>query len=185
MLAPKRSTKVTVVAISAVLAGCGGSSGSSGSGVSASAYVKSICSSIVPFEKDVQSRSSALNLSTITNASQGKTALVAFLGAVATDTDHAVTQLKAAGTPNVANGKTIATGIVNAFAQLKSALGTATTQANSLPTSSPAAFKAAANTLGTAVRTSMTGIGAGLSGLKSQALEKAAAKEPTCTTLAG
>src|SRR5437870_4765792 len=111
MLTQKRSTKLTLLVVTVVLAGCGGSSGSSG-GVSASSYVKSICGAIGPFEKDVQSRSSALNVSSIKNASQGKTALVGFLNAMVTDTDKAVSQLKAAGTPSVKNGKAIAGAVV-------------------------------------------------------------------------
>lgn len=145
--------------------------------------MKSICQAIGPFEKDVQARSSALNLSAIKNASQGKQALRTFLGAVVSDTDTAVSKLKAAGTPKVSNGKQISGAVVNAFAQLKRALASAANQANSLPTSSPAAFKSAANALGTSVRSSMTNIGSGLSGLKSPALENAAKKEPACQSL--
>jgi hypothetical protein len=166
-------------AIAALLAGCGSSS----SGVSASSYVKSICNAVTPFEKDVTTRSSALNLTTLTNASAGKKALQGFLSAVATDTDQVITRLKAAGSPNVSNGDKIAKGVVNAFTQLKSAMSRAVTQANSLPTNTPQAFKTAAQNLGTTVRSSMTSIGSGLSSLKSTDLEKAAAKEPACKSL--
>jgi hypothetical protein len=145
--------------------------------------VKSICQAVGPFEKDVQTRSAALNLGTIKSAADGKTALQGFLNAVAADTDTAVSKLKAAGAPDVTNGKQISAAIVSAFSQLKTALGSAATQAGSLPTSSAAAFKTAANTLGTNVRTSMGGIGSSLSGLKSSALESAAKKEPACQHL--
>ena len=50
------------LAITIGLAACGGSSSS---GPTPAAYVKSICQAIGPFEKTVQKRSSALNLSTI------------------------------------------------------------------------------------------------------------------------
>jgi hypothetical protein len=171
----------TAFAITAVLAGCGGSSGSSG--VTPAAYVKSICSAIAPFEKDVQTRSSALNLSSIKSAGQGKTALQGFLSAVAADTDHAVSQLKAAGTPSVNNGKAISAGIVKAFTQLKGALTQAAAQAGSLPITSAQGFKAAADTLGSNVRSSMSSIGSSLGTLKSPELEKAAASDPTCKSL--
>ncbi len=124
-----------------------------------------------------------MNLGTIKSAAEGKTALQGFLNAVAADTDTAVSKLKAAGAPDVTNGKQISAAIVSAFSQLKTALGSAATQAGSLPTSSAAAFKTAANTLGTNVRTSMSGIGSSLSGLKSSALESAAKKEPACQHL--
>jgi hypothetical protein len=177
----KKSLILVVLVTSGLLAGCGGSSSSS---VSPAAYVKSICSTVGPFEKDVQARSSALNLSSITNATQGKQALQGFLNAVVTDTDTAVSKLKAAGTPSVSNGKKISTALVAAFTQLRGALHQAATNAGSLPTSSPQAFKTAAQSLGNTVKGSMTSIGSGLQGLQSPDLEKAAAKEPSCKTLA-
>jgi hypothetical protein len=180
MLALRRLLAVVVLAMTAVLAGCG-SSGSSD--VSPAAYVKSICSAIGPFEKQVQTRSSELNLASITSAAQGKTALHDFLAAVAGDTDHAVTQLKAAGTPNVSNGKAISTGIVAAFTQVKAALTQAANKASTLPTNSPEAFKTAAAALGTSVQSSMGRIGSSLGNLKSSTLETAAAKEPACKSI--
>jgi hypothetical protein len=178
MLKPKT---LAVVGVVAVLAGCGGSSSSA---VSASTYVKSICSAIGPFEKNIQARSKALNLASITNVRQGKTALLGFLVAMVTDTDRAVAQLKAAGTPDVGNGKQIASGVVGAFARMKGALAQAAKRADSLPTNSPTAFKNGANKLGNNVESSIGGISAGLAGLKSPELEKAAAGDPTCKTLA-
>jgi hypothetical protein len=176
----KLSTIIGVVAVTCALAACGGGGSST---VSAGTYVKSICQAVGPFEKNVQARSSALNLSTLTSPAQGKTALQGFLNAIASDTDKAVSKLKAAGTPDVANGKQISSAIVGAFTQLHSALGTAVNSANQLPTSSPTAFKNAAVSLGNTVRTSMSGIGSSLSGLKSAQLEAAAKKEPACQNL--
>jgi len=145
--------------------------------------VKSICQAVGPFEKDVQSRSSALNLGNITSPASGKQALQGFLSAVASDTDQAVSKLKSAGSPNVSNGKQIATAIVTAFTQLRAALRQAVSSSNSLPTSSASAFKTAAIALGNTVRTSMSSIGSSLTGLKSPALEAAAKKEPACQNL--
>ncbi len=180
MLAPKRPLALVALAVTVVLAGCG-SSGSSD--VSPAAYVKGICSAIGPFEKQVQARSSQLNLSSIKSPAQGKTALHDFLTAVAADTDHAVSQLKAAGVPHVTNGKAISTGIVEAFTAVKGALTNAATRAQTLPTSSPQAFKTAAAGLGGNVQASMSRIGSSLAGLKSPTLEAAAAKEPSCKSI--
>ncbi|HEY2770310.1 MAG TPA: hypothetical protein VGI87_07075 [Solirubrobacteraceae bacterium] len=195
MLSRRRTPLFAVLVVAIALAGCGSSSKStsssasgstttSSSKVSAGSYVHSICSAISPFEKDVQARSSALNLSSIKSAAQGKTALQGFLTAVAADTDKAVTQLKAAGTPNVTNGSAISQGIVTAFTQLKSALSGAASQAGSLPTNSAQSFKTAAQTLGTNVQGSMSKIGSSLGNLKSADLEKAASSDPTCKSLA-
>ncbi len=179
----RRLSAATLLAlvISGVLAGCGGSGSS---GVSAATYVKSICSAVGPFEKDVATRSSSLNLSALSNASQGKKALQDFLTAIVADADKARSKLQAAGTPKVANGKKIASTLVDSFTRLKGALQQAQSQAGSLPTSSPAAFKSAAQALGTRVQSSMTAISGSLSGLKSPELERAAAKDPTCKSLA-
>ncbi len=175
----KKAAAATALAVTTLFAGCGSSS----SGVSAGSYVKSVCSAVGPFEKDIQSRSSALDLSTIKNPVQGKQALKEFLNAVAQDTDKAAAQLKAAGTPNVNNGQKISSTIVGAFTQLHTALTQAAQQADALPTNSPAAFKTAAQNLGNNVRSSMNSIGQGLTGLRNAELEKAAAKEPACTSL--
>jgi hypothetical protein len=183
---PKRSSLfAALVLTTVVVAACGGSSGPSG--VSPSAYVKSVCTAVGPFEKDVVSRSSALNLTTIKNAAQGKTALQGFLSAVAADTTSALAKLKAAGVPSIKNGKSIANAIVGAFGQLDGTMSVAVKQAGSIPTNSPSAFKNAAQSLGATVRTSMAKIGTNLqsSTLKSPALEQAAAKESACKTLGG
>jgi hypothetical protein len=168
------------IAVTIGLVACGGSSSS---GPTPAAYVKSICNAIGPFEKTVQQRSSALNLSTIKSPAEGKKALQGFLTQVASDTDQAVAKLKAAGVPSVSNGKQVSAAIVGAFTQLKGALTKAATQAGALPTASPQAFQTAAQGLGSAVQSSMSGIGGSLSNLKSPDLEAAAKKEPACTNL--
>ena len=165
-----------------VLAACG-SSGSGSNGVSASAYVKSICQAVGPFEKDVATRSQALNLSGVKTAADGKKALADFLQGVAASTDTAVTKLKAAGNPNIKNGKQIEAAIVAAFTQLKGALSQEATSAGSLPTTSPDAFRKAAEALGATVQSSMTSIGGSLNNLKSADLEAAAKKEPACQSV--
>jgi hypothetical protein len=179
MVGRKTAGVFAVLAISVALAACGGSSG-----VSPATYVKSICQAIGPFEKTVQSRSSALqHLSGLKSPAQGKQALQGFLSAVVSDTDKALTKLKAAGTPNVSNGKQVSKAIVSAFAQLKGALQKAASAAGSLPTTSPTAFSHAAQQLGSSVQSSLGGIGSSLSSLKSSDLENAAKKEPACQTL--
>jgi hypothetical protein len=181
----KRFPIPAALALTAVLAGCGSSSSSKSSGVSAGAYVKTVCQAVGPFEKDVVRRSSALNLATINNPAQGKTALKGFLSAVAADTGKALADLKAGGTPDVKNGKGISGAIVGAFSQLDTTMSQAVKQADNLSTTDPSAFKAGAQKLGNTVRSSMTNIGTNLqsSTLKSPDLEQAAAKEPACKSL--
>lgn len=159
-------------------AGCG-SSGSSK--VSAGTYVKSVCSAISPLERDVVTRSSALNSSTATNASEAKRTLQGFLNAIEQDSEHAVSRIRAAGTPDISGGKTVSGAIVRTFSELRDAMKSAVTKSHALPTNSASSFNSAAQALTTSVRGSLNNIDA--SGLTNPALEKAASKEPACKSL--
>jgi hypothetical protein len=162
----------------AVCAGCG-SSGSSK--VSPGTYVSMVCSAISPLERDVVSRSGALNDATAANATQAKKTLQGFLAAVEQDADHALSRIKSAGTPDISNGSSVAGTIVKAFTQLRDAMRGASTKATSLPTDSPSSFKTAAQALGVSVRKSLNSINA--SGLTNRDLETAAANQPACKSL--
>jgi hypothetical protein len=161
-------------------AGCGSSGPSK---ISVKAYVKSVCSAISPLERDVTTRSSALNNTAASDAPQAKKTLQGFLTAVAQDSDHALSRIRSAGTPDLGNGKAVAGTIVKAFTQLRDAMRVASAKATSLPTASAASFKTAAQALGASVRGSLNNIDA--SGFSNPAIEKAAAGEPECRTLKG
>jgi hypothetical protein len=165
------------------LAGCGGSG--SGSTVSPTAYVKSVCQAVGPFEQDITSRSQRLNLANIKSAAAGKHELVLFLQAASQDSSRVVARLKSAGSPQLQNGTKISATIVRVFAQLDTALSKAARQSENLPTSSAASFRTAAASLGAGVQGSMAHIGQGLSGLRSPELQKAAAKVPACGSIGG
>jgi hypothetical protein len=176
------ATVVVALLAGAVLAGCG-SSGSSG--VSPNAWIKSVCTAVVPFQKDVSARGTALNFAGSTNVADVKQKLQSFMTAIVADSSHAVTQLQSAGTPNVPNGKTIATTLVNTFAQIKTAFTKAQSQVNGLPTNSPAAFQVGAQNVVLGIRSSFNGLGSSLSSLKSPELDKAAKATPACAGLLG
>jgi hypothetical protein len=180
----RTSTSIATLAAAAVLGGCGSSKSST---VTPSAYVRSICNAVVPFEQDVITRSGKLDLTKIKNPAQGKDALKTFLTSISADTDQAVTKLNSAGVPDVKDGKQISTAIVSAFNQLKTTMHRAATQAAALPTTSTQAFQSGAASLGSDVRNSMTSIGQNLqaSTVKSPELQKAASKEPACKSLSG
>ena len=180
MHTPRPVPTIAAVATAIVVAGCGAKNE-----VSPAAYVKSVCTAVGPFERDVATRSSALDVAHITNPKQGKIALQGFLSASASDAGSAVSKIKSAGTPNVSNGKNIASGISGAFGQLQGVLQGAASQAGTLPTDSPGKFKTAAQSLGSRVRSSLSSIGASLTGLRNPDLEKAARKERSCQSLGG
>jgi hypothetical protein len=173
-----------LVAAALVVAGCGGSSSASSS-VSASSYVKSVCTAVGTFRTDVQNKITSLGSANITTPAQGKKALQDFLSAASTSADAAVTKLKGAGTPDVNNGKQISTSLTNAFNQLSSALKQAESSTNNLSTSSKAAFAAGAKSIQTNIQNSIQGMLSSLSALKSADLQTAAKNEPSCTSLSG
>jgi hypothetical protein len=161
-----------------VCAGCGSSDSSK---VSASHYVASVCSAISPLEKDVQTRSSALNSTTAANATEAKKTLQGFLTAIEQDSANALSRIQSAGTPDISGGKAVAGTIVKAFTELRDAMKVALTKSNSLPTDSPASFKAAAQALGASVHGALSNIDS--SGLTNPDLEKAAAGQAACKSL--
>ena len=143
--------------------------------------MSAVCSAIAPLEKDVVTRSSALNSTTAPNAVEAKKALRGFLVAVEQDAAHALSQVRAAGTPDINNGGAVAGTIVKTFTELRDAMRVALTKSKSLPTDSPTSFKTAAQALGASVKTSLNGIDS--SGLTNPDLEKAAAGESACKSL--
>ena len=173
---------VALLIVVFLAAGCGGSGGSSSSAkVSPDKYVATVCSAISPLERDVVTRSSALNNTTATNATQAKRTLQGFLTAVEQDSASALSKIQSAGTPDISGGKAVAGTIVKAFTELRDAMKVALTRSDSLPTGSPTAFKSAAQALGASVRGSLNNIDS--SGLSNRDLEKAAAGQAACKSL--
>ncbi len=147
--------------------------------------MKSVCTAVRGWAQDIQTKSGALDLATISNTKQGKTAIEGFFDSAVTDTGTVVSKLQAAGTPDVTNGKKISTALVSSFSRIQTALSQGKTAATSLPTNSPTEFRNAGQKLANNVRQSLSGIGAGLSGLTSSQLESAAKSEPACKPLTG
>jgi hypothetical protein len=187
---------IVLVAGVAAIAGCGGSNsssssasnsssaanGSSGSAtVSASAYVKSVCTALGPVITDLKSKQAALV--SATTPQQAKSALQDYVSSLSTGLGTAIPKVQSAGTPSVSKGSAIQSAIVSSFTQLKTALAGAASQIGSIPTDNAAAFKAGFQSIATNLRSSTTGIQAGLSGLQSPELKSAASAEPACAAL--
>lgn len=153
--------------------------------MSAGSYVKTVCTVVGGWATDIQARSGALNVASISNVAQGKAALESFFTAAVADTGKVVSKLKSAGTPGVPNGQKISSALQSSFSQIETALTQGQTQAKTLPTSSSHAFKTAGQTLASSIRTSLADAEAGLAGLKSPELASAAKKEPACSVSGG
>ncbi len=182
MPSPRRLTPLATLAAVAVLGGCGSGS----STVSADTYMRSLCSAVRTFEVSLVTRSNHLGTTPIKTPTQRKQALQSFLTGVSGDTDHTLSKLHAAGTPNVKDGKTISGAIVGAFAQLQTAMHSAVSQASQLPTSNQG-FQAGAQALSTDLRTAVTSLGQTLQSRTTQSpeLQKAAAGQSACKTVTG
>lgn len=174
---------IAVLAAAGLLAGCG-SSAPTGR-VSAKAYVKSLCSAVIPFERAVVAHGTLLNKASANSPAKSKAAVHAFFSAVASDTATAAAKVHRAGTPNVANGKRISGSIATAFDQVGGAMRQAANRSASLPTNSRAAFQTAVVKLFKSFTTSVGHIGQSLQSntLSSPELKKASASTPACKSL--
>ena len=178
------SGAIGVVACAALLAGgCGGSSATAK--VKPTAYFTSVCGAVGDWVTSVKARESALveGLPSLSSAVQGRRALQGFVADVITATHRAQTRVKAAGVPNLSDGRRVASTLRNAFDRIDGVLARAQSQTNHLPTSNPAAFSAAATQMGSSVQQALTSIGSGLSSELSPTVDKASSQIPACRSL--
>lgn len=173
-------TKAAAAALLAAVAlsACGSS------GPSASRYAKSVCTAIGGWVRKVESYGN-LNLSSGSNLTQRKAAVQRYLGNAVADTDHLVSQLKSAGTPDISGGSTVSSKIVSAFSSARDQLQNAKNEADTLPTQKPSAFRTAARRLGGTVRSSLQTIAGQLASLKNKDFENATKKTAACGSIAG
>jgi hypothetical protein len=180
----RTNAKLAAVLVTAalVLTACGGSSSS---GVSASAYVRSVCSAATNWRNAIQSAGTKLSAGVNTKSlPKAKAEYVGFVSSLVAATGQAENQLKSAGSPAVSNGKQISDSLVRVFDNAKGALGQAASQAATLPTSSIQAFEASASKVVTSIRSSLAGM-SNVTPEKNAQLHAAAAKDKTCQSLAG
>jgi hypothetical protein len=174
---------ITLLIVVFLAVGCGGSGGSKGPAkVNAAEYVKSVCSAILPLERDVVARSQAVTKPS-PSATKAKATLEGFLAAIEQDSNRALSQIRSAGTPDISQGTSVATSIVQAFTRLRDAIHTAAGKADALPTDSPSSYSTAAQALNTSVRASLSNIDP--SGFRNPDVEKAANKQAACKSLNG
>ena len=182
MLASRTRALVAVIVAGAVLwSGCGGSSK-----VSANSYVKSVCTAISTYLGSIKNRENQVKAGTPPSApAQGRQILQNFTSGMLGDTEHALSELKSAGVPNISSGQQISSAIVNVFTQVKNALVRAQAQANQLPITSATAFKSAVSQYVSTFQSSLASVASGLAGLRSSALVTAAGQTPACQALGG
>jgi hypothetical protein len=171
------------LALAAVLlvSACGGSGKAR---TAPASYVSQVCSSVGAWLGGIQSSSAKMSaqLKSDSTPADAKRALESLVGSAVADSERVVASLRAAGVPDVSNGATISAHLVAAFQHATTELRALQSQVRSLPTS-PSAFRAGAHTLSASLQSSLSGIGSGLQGLHSPALEQAAGQSAACRNL--
>lgn len=182
---PRRAAlALAFLAVPLAVGACGGSSKRQAT-VSPDAYVSQVCTSVGTWLRTVESGSSQIEreLKPGATPAAAKQALEGLMQATVASSERAVAGLRAAGAPDVAEGKSISARLLGAFERATSELASARRQVASLPTASASAFRSSAQALAASLRSSVSGIGSGLSELHSATLEQAAARSAACRSL--
>jgi hypothetical protein len=181
---PAASLAAGVLALVA-MAGCGGSGKASDTKTSASAYVGQVCTSVGTWLRSLETSSAQIGKQLTPGATptRAKQALEALMESSVADSEHVVSGLRAAGSPEVPDGGRIAAAVVSSFEQATSVLRGVQAQVKGLPTQDPHTFLAAAQQIGSSVKSSLSSVGSGLSSLRSPALQSAAARSSPCRNL--
>lgn len=180
-----RAARPAALALCAVLllAACGGS-GKKAATVSATSYVSQVCTSVGTWLHGIEASSAQISqqLKTGSTPQAAKRALETLVGNAVGDSERVVASLRAAGVPDVANGKTISGTIVAAFEHATGELQGLAAQVKRLSTER-AKFSSGARRMSASLQRSLGGIGSGLQGLHSPALEQAAGQSAACKSL--
>lgn len=179
---PGTARTMAAVAIAVLLvASCGGSSG-----VEPSAYVKSVCQALGNWRNTIQGAGVALESSGAAAAAPpvAKEDYERFVGSLLAATRRVTSDLKAAGAPSVPHGQQISQRLTGGFDRATHGLARANEQARSIHTDSASHFQIGVSAVSAQVRSALQEI-ARVSPGQSRELRTAAAREPSCQTLAG
>ena len=171
--------------LASVIVGCGGGSGVISPGVSPIAYVTSMCSAVTQLKNDgsTQLKLFSGRVSGVHSIAQDKAATETYVGVLALAAKRTIARMKAAGTPNVTGGKSISASFLSGYVTLAQTLSFTAGQTRALPTNSLHAFQAATYKLGTNLQSALQVINAGITGLRSTALDAYEPRVPACVAL--
>jgi DNA topoisomerase IB len=175
---------IAAVLAALALASCGSSSKSSGGSVSAASYVKSVCSAATTWKNAIQTAGAQLQTQASSKSlPKTKSAYVSFVSALVSATGSAQSELSSAGSPSVADGKKISSTLVGIFTTAKQSLTQALSDAQTIPTGNAKDFQTSAGKVQGDVRAALAAMSS-VTPEKNPALHAAAAKDPTCKSLA-
>jgi hypothetical protein len=176
---------VTGAVLASIIVGCGGGSGVTSPAVSPLAYVTSMCSAVIQLRNDgsAQLKRFGGRVSGVHSIAQDKAATESYVSMLALGASRAVARMKAAGSPNVTGGKSISASFLSGYVTLARTLSLTAGQTRLLPTKSLRVFKTATYKLGTDLQSALQAINAGITGLRSTALDVYEPKVPACVAL--
>jgi hypothetical protein len=172
-----------------ILAACGGGSSSSAGGVAPATWAHSVCTAMKGWRDKLQKGSQDIQASVAgaTTPEAARTTFVDFLKGAETSTDQMLSELQAAGQPDVSKGADIAKDLSNALGQAKPVFQQAVSTAETLPVDDPAKFSQGAAALGTQMQTSFTTFTTALDGIDKKysapALDAAVKRDAVCKEL--
>jgi hypothetical protein len=163
----------------AALTACGGSKG-----VSAEAYATSVCGALKTYLSGLQGFATSVTSAVTANATpeNGKAQLQKFVGDLGKATDTLISDLKAAGTPDITNGAQFTSALVSAFEQTKAGVDKLKTEIDGLPIDLQG-FTAGTQKITTDMTTVFDSAGKSLEKLKAPELEKASSTNPNCQSI--
>jgi hypothetical protein len=151
--------------------------------------VHTVCTAVNTFETKIEAQAKALQGAAGSDQRKPaalKSATSSVLGEAKADSEAAASTIEQAGTPKVANGKTVRSTLVGAFRKLSSGYADDRAKVNALDPGDPATFGSKLNAIGNDVQQLGGSIGKNLEGqhgLGDKALETAGNKDVACTSL--
>ncbi len=183
-------------AVDSTSASSGGSETTSGGSTSGDAvpvdtWAGGVCGAVDTWLAGINANGTKLtaDVKTITDLNAGRDLLVKFMDDAVALTDTMISDVQAAGAPDIASGDgdQLSADLIAALTPVKQTFADAKTEAQSLPTNDPAAFSQAATELGQKITGSQTGFSASFDALQKQyddpALNDAFANNPSCAKL--
>jgi methyl-accepting chemotaxis protein len=157
--------------------------------VSPSSWAEDFCTALDDWQTTIQDKSNAMTteLASVTDLTEGRDKLAAFLGDMVDATDEATDAIKDAGAPSTPNGAKISKVFVNGFKEISKEFAKAEAKAEELSTTSPTKFKTQGQDLGQSLSEYGDTLGKSFSSVgkldKGKKLEKAVKAAPECAFL--
>lgn len=179
---------LSAAALAFAAVGCGGDGGgdSSASGTKPEEWASSVCGALQTWEDDLKAGSQQLSadLRSSSDLKSVKQKLVTFLENAEQSTKEMVSDVKAAGAPDVKDGEAIHRDLESGLTEAQTSFERAVTQAKKLPTNDPQALTTGLTTLAGRIQTELTATGKHFSDLEGKYdvgdLNEAMTDEPAC-----